>query len=105
MGGVVRDDRRARWLDARGVDAIVAQGAEAGGHRGMFLTDDIHAQPGLFALLPQIVDAVRVPTGAASRRRSRSARAVQIGTGYLLTPQAGRSAQHRAAVRADAARA
>ena len=63
----------ARWLDARGVDAIVAQGAEAGGHRGMFLTDDIHAQPGLFALLPQIVDAVRVPTGAASRRRSRSA--------------------------------
>lgn len=99
----------ARWLDARGVDAIVAQGAEAGGHRGMFLTDDIHAQPGLFALLPQIVDAVRVPViaaGAIADGRgiaaafALGARAVQIGTGYLLTPQAGRSAQHRAAVRA-----
>ncbi|UTV56701.1 NAD(P)H-dependent flavin oxidoreductase [Burkholderia arboris] len=99
----------ARWLDARGVDAIVAQGAEAGGHRGMFLTDDIHAQPGLFALLPQIVDAVRVPViaaGAIADGRGIAAafafgaRAVQIGTGYLLTPQAGRSAQHRAAVRA-----
>ncbi|VWC49962.1 2-nitropropane dioxygenase [Burkholderia aenigmatica] len=99
----------ARWLDARGVDAIVAQGAEAGGHRGMFLTDDIHAQPGLFALLPQIVDAVRAPViaaGAIADGRgiaaafALGARAVQIGTGYLLTPQAGRSAQHRAAVRA-----
>ena len=88
----------ARWLDARDVDAIVAQGAEAGGHRGMFLTDDIHAQPGLFALLPQIVDAVRAPVIAAAF--ALGARAVQIGTGYLLTPQAGRSAQHRAAVRA-----
>ena len=81
----------ARWLDARGVDAIVAQGA------------------GLFALLPQIVDAVRAPViaaGAIADGRgiaaafALGARAVQIGTGYLLTPQAGRSAQHRAAVRA-----
>ncbi|WP_080438440.1 NAD(P)H-dependent flavin oxidoreductase [Burkholderia ubonensis] len=99
----------ARWLDARGVDAIIAQGAEAGGHRGMFLTDDIHAQPGLFALLPQIVDAVRAPViaaGAIADGRgiaaafALGAHAVQIGTGYLLTAQAGRSAQHRAAVRA-----
>ncbi|WP_049056833.1 NAD(P)H-dependent flavin oxidoreductase, partial [Achromobacter xylosoxidans] len=55
----------ARWLDARGVDAIIAQGVEAGGHRGMFLTDDIGAQPGLYALLPQVVDAVGVPVIAA----------------------------------------
>ena len=99
----------ARWLEARGVDAIIAQGNEAGGHRGMFLTGDIHAQPGLFALLPQIVDAVRVPViaaGAIADGRgvaaafALGASAAQIGTAYLLTPQAGRSALHRAAVRA-----
>ena len=98
----------ARWLDARGVDAIIAQGAEAGGHRGMFLTDDIHAQPGLYALLPQVVDAVRVPViaaGAIADGRgiaaafALGASAVQIGTAYLLTPQAGRSEIHRQAVR------
>jgi nitronate monooxygenase len=55
----------ARWLAARGVDAVIAQGREAGGHRGMFLDDDIEAQPGLFALLPQVVDAVKVPVVAA----------------------------------------
>jgi nitronate monooxygenase len=53
----------ARWLEAHGVDAIVAQGAEAGGHRGMFLTKDIGAQPALFALLPQVVDAVHARAG------------------------------------------
>ncbi len=99
----------ARWLEARGVDAIIAQGAEAGGHRGMFLTADIDAQPGLFALLPQIVDAVRVPviaTGAIADGRgiaaayALGASAVQLGTAFLMTPQAGRSAIHRAAVRA-----
>ncbi len=55
----------ARWLEARGVDAVIAQGYEAGGHRGMFLTDDIAAQVGTFALIPQIVDAVKVPVIAA----------------------------------------
>lgn len=40
----------ARWLEARGVDAIIAQGVEAAGHRGMFLSDDFEGQPGLFAL-------------------------------------------------------
>jgi len=98
----------ARWLEARGVDGIIAQGAEAGGHRGMFLSEDIHAQPGLFALLPQIVDTVRLPViaaGAIADGRgvaaafALGASAVQIGTAYLLTPQAGRSAIHRAAVR------
>ncbi len=80
----------ARWLDAHGVDAIVAQGLEAGGHRGMFLSDDLTTQIGTFALLPQIIRAVRVPVIAAggiatadgvaaalrSRRRRRSDRHV-----------------------------
>ena len=55
----------ARWLEARGVDAIIAQGVEAGGHRGMFLSDDLATQVGTFALVPQIVDAVKVPVIAA----------------------------------------
>ena len=55
----------ARWLEARGVDAIIAQGLEAGGHRGVFLNDDLHTQLGTFALLPQIVQAVKVPVIAA----------------------------------------
>ncbi len=97
----------ARWLDARGIDAVVAQGAEAGGHRGMFLTDDVDAQPGLFALLPQVVDAVKVPVIAAggigdgrgiAAAFVLGARAAQIGTAYLLTPQATTSAVHRAAL-------
>jgi nitronate monooxygenase len=55
----------ARWLEQPGVDAMIAQGREAGGHRGMFLSDDIDAQPGLISLLPQVRDAVRVPVVAA----------------------------------------
>src|SRR5690606_22522709 len=55
----------ARWLEARGVDAIIAQGAEAGGHRGMFLDDEVGTQLGTHALVPQVVDAVRVPVIAA----------------------------------------
>jgi nitronate monooxygenase len=98
----------ARWLAARGVDVIIAQGREAGGHRGMFLSDDIDAQPGLFALLPQVVDAVDVPVIAAggiadgrgvAASFALGAAAAQIGTAYLLTPQATTSAVHRAALR------
>jgi nitronate monooxygenase len=55
----------ARWLERHGVDAVIAQGREAGGHRGMFLSDDADAQPGLISLLPQVRDAVRVPVVAA----------------------------------------
>ena len=55
----------ARWLEQHGAAAVIAQGREAGGHRGMFLTDDIDAQPGLIALLPQVRDAVRLPVVAA----------------------------------------
>src|SRR5258706_5089600 len=57
--------REAIWLEENGADVIIAQGAEAGGHRGMFLTDNIGEQPGTFALVPQVVDAVKVPVIAA----------------------------------------
>ena len=103
--------REAAWLEARGVDAIIAQGAEAGGHRGMFLTEDLAAQPGTIALVPQIVDAVRVPViasgGIADARGIVAALAlgacgVQLGTAYLRCPEAKIAAPHRAALeRAD----
>ena len=101
--------REARWLDERGVDAIIAQGADAGGHRGMFLTDAVESQVGTFSLVPQVVDAVRVPViaagGIADARGIAAAlmlgaSAVQIGTAYLLCPEAGISAVHLAALRA-----
>ena len=55
----------ARWLEARGIDAIIAQGFEAGGHRGMFLSEDLDTQVGTLALVPQIVKAVKTPVIAA----------------------------------------
>jgi len=97
----------ARWLAERGVDAVIAQGFEAGGHRGMFLSDDVTRQPGSFALIPQIVDAVRVPviaTGGITDARGIAAAfvlgasAVQLGTAYLFSPEAKISALHRAAL-------
>jgi len=103
----------ALWLEARGVDAIIAQGVEAGGHRGMFLTEDLTTQIGTFALLPQVVRAVKVPVIAAggiadaqgvAAALSMGAAAAQIGTAYLLCPEAKISAVHRAALKSDAAR-
>jgi nitronate monooxygenase len=103
----------ARWLEARGVDAIIAQGVEAGGHRGMFLSDDVTTQVGTLALVPQIVSAVRTPViatgGIADARGVRAALAlgavgVQVGTAYLLCPEATTSALHRAALKSAAAR-
>lgn len=103
----------ARWLEARGVDAVIAQGLEAGGHRGIFLSDDLDTQIGTFALLPQIVSAVKVPViaagGIADARGVAAAMAlgaagVQIGTAYLLCPEATTSAVHRAALKSPAAR-
>ena len=103
----------ARWLEARGVDAVIAQGIEAGGHRGSFLSEDLSVQPGTFALVPQIVDAVSVPViaagGIADHRgvaaaMELGASGVQIGTAYLLCPEATTSALHRAALKSEAAR-
>ena len=97
----------AQWLEARGVDAIIAQGAEAGGHRGIFLSDDIAAQPGTFTLVPQVVDAVRVPViaagGVADARSvaaalALGASAVQPGTIYLFCPEATISPLYREAL-------
>jgi nitronate monooxygenase len=103
----------ARWLEAQGVDAIIAQGLEAGGHRGLFLSDDTTTQVGTFALVPQIARAVRVPViaagGIADARGVAAAMALgaagaQVGTAYLLCPEATTSAVHRAALKSDAAR-
>ncbi|WP_298013723.1 nitronate monooxygenase [uncultured Aquabacterium sp.] len=103
----------AQWLEANGADAVIAQGLEAGGHRGMFLSDDLTGQMGTFALLPQVVAAVRVPViaagGIADARGVQAARAlgaagVQVGTAYLCCPEATTSALHRAALQSDRAR-
>ena len=64
----------ARWLEAHGVDAIIAQGLEAGGHRGMFLSDDLTTQVGTFALLPQVVEAVKRAGDRRGRHRRREGR-------------------------------
>ena len=103
----------ARWLEARGVDAIIAQGSEAGGHRGMFLSDDVATQIGTLALVPQIARAVKVPViaaggiadaGGVAAARALGADGVQVGTAYLLAPEASTSAVHRAVLKTDAAR-
>lgn len=97
----------ARWLEANGCDAIIAQGSEAGGHRGMFLSEDIATQVGTMALVPQVVDAVSVPViaagGIADGRGIAAAFALgaagaQIGTAYLFTPESLVSDLHRAAL-------
>ncbi|MGE8304415.1 MAG: NAD(P)H-dependent flavin oxidoreductase [Pseudomonas kermanshahensis] len=97
----------ALWLERNGCDAIIAMGYEAGGHRGMFLSEDISSQIGTFALVPQIVDAVTLPViaagGIADHRGlvaalALGASAVQIGTAYLFCPEAKVSAAHRRAL-------
>ncbi|WP_025036739.1 NAD(P)H-dependent flavin oxidoreductase [Bradyrhizobium sp. DOA9] len=97
----------AVWLEDHGVDAVIAQGAEAGGHRGMFLTDRIAEQPGTFALVPQVADAVKVPViaagGIADGRGIAAALAlgasgVQIGSAYLRCPESKVSAGGRKAL-------
>jgi nitronate monooxygenase len=99
--------KEAIWLEENGADIIIAQGAEAGGHRGMFLTESIAEQPGTFALVPQVVDAVKVPViaagGVADGRGIAAAFAlgasgVQIGTAYLRCPESKVTAPARAAL-------
>src|SRR5207237_716870 len=98
----------ARWLAERGCDAIVAQGYEAGGHRGLFLSEDVSTQPSTMSLVPQVVDAVKVPViaagGIADARGiaaafALGASAVQIGTAYLFCPEAKISSFYRQALR------
>ncbi len=116
----------ARWLEAHGADAIIAQGVEAGGHRGVFLRTNEHGshvglsspfpddwrnelstQQGTFTLLPQIVAAVKVPVIAAGGIANAQgvqaafalgASAVQIGTAFMLCDEATTSAVHRTAL-------
>ena len=97
----------ARWLADRGVDAIIAQGWEAGGHRGIFLEPENDAQVGLFALLPQIVDAVDMPVIAAggiadgrgiAAAFSLGASGVQIGTAFITSEEAYRKSHHHEAI-------
>ncbi|HUF45995.1 MAG TPA: nitronate monooxygenase [Aestuariivirgaceae bacterium] len=98
----------ARWLEAQGCDAVIAQGYEAGGHRGMFLSSDIAGQTGTMALVPQVVDAVGVPVIAAGgiadgrgivAALALGAAAVQIGTAYLFCPESMVTPLHRAALK------
>lgn len=103
----------AHWLEQNGADAIIAQGCEAGGHRAMFFSEDVTTQMGTFALLPQIIHAVNVPVIAAggiadaagvSAALALGAVAAQIGTAYLLCPEATTPPLHRMALMTDAAR-
>jgi nitronate monooxygenase len=98
----------ARWLEDHGVDAVITQGVEAGGHRAMFLTSDLASQLGTLVLVPEVVDAVKVPVIAAggiadgraiAAALALGASAVQMGTAYLLCPEATISALHRAAIK------
>jgi nitronate monooxygenase len=101
--------REAIWLEQRGCDAVIAQGWEAGGHRGMFLCESVATQVGTMALVPQVVDAVTVPViaagGIADGRGIAAAFAlgasgVQIGTAYLFCPEATIDAVHEQALNA-----
>ncbi len=99
--------REALWLEERGCHAVIVQGSEAGGHRAMFLETEVAAQAGLFALLPQVADAVSVPLiaagGIADARGivaafALGASGVQIGTAYLFCPEANVSPLYRRAL-------
>lgn len=103
----------AQWLEARGVDAIIAQGLDAGGHRGMFLSDDLTTQVGTFALVRQIVQAVALPVIAAggiadstgvAAAMALGAAGAQVGTAFLLCPEAATSDVHRSALKSAEAR-
>jgi nitronate monooxygenase len=102
----------ARTLAECGVDAIIAQGWEAGGHAGRFLDDPPDEQMGLMALLPQVVDAVDVPVIAAGGIGDArgiaaafllGASAVQLGTAWLNCPESLIGAEHRVGLGDEAA--
>lgn len=94
----------AIWLEKNGCDAIIAQGVEAGGHRAMFLTQDLSTQVNTFTLVKQINSAVSIPIIAAGgisdaqgikTALSLGASAVQLGTIYLFCPEARVSPLYR----------
>ncbi|MFV2029003.1 NAD(P)H-dependent flavin oxidoreductase [Neisseria sp. S1] len=102
----------ARWLEANGADVVIAQGWEAGGHRGVFLETDLSRQQGLFTLLPNIAASVSIPVIAAGGISHAAALraavelgavAVQVGTAFLLADEADTSAAHRAALQSPQA--
>lgn len=104
--------QEAQWLAQNGANAIIAQGLEAGGHRGMFLTEDLSTQVGTLALLPQMIKAVPLPiiaaggissAAAVSAVKALGASAVQVGTAFLTSHEASTSALHRKALMSDAA--
>lgn len=95
------------WLQDQGADAVIAQGIEAGGHRGIFLGEDLASQRPMLELVEALAGRLRVPLIAAGGIASaaqvraaldRGAIAAQIGTAYLLCPEALTSALHRAAL-------
>ncbi|MEH6800574.1 MAG: nitronate monooxygenase [Halopseudomonas sabulinigri] len=101
-----------KWLQAHGADAVIAQGLEAGGHRGQFLSTDLSLQMGTFALLPQLVAALDIPVISAggiadangvAAAMALGAAGVQMGTVYLLCPEATTTELHRAALNSEAA--
>jgi len=101
------------WLESHGADIVIAQGLEAGGHRGMFLTADLSTQVGTFALVPQLVRVLKVPVVAAggiadakgvAAAMALGAAGVQLGTAFLLCPEATTTVLHRAALKSEAAR-
>jgi nitronate monooxygenase len=108
VGGTATTVAEARDLQESGVDFICAQGAEAGGHRGSFLSASGDDLVGLVALVPQVCDAVDVPVVAAggigdgrgiAAALVLGACAAQLGTAYLLCPEAGTSQPYRHAIR------
>lgn len=110
--GCATSPAEARWLAERGVDAIIAQGWEAGGHAGRFLAADPSSHMGTLALVPQVADAVGLPVIAAGGIADArgvvaalmlGASAVQIGTAYLATPESRISDLHRALLTSEVA--
>lgn len=102
----------AKWLEANGADMIIAQGLEAGGHRGMFLSPDVTLQMGTFSLLPNMVKAVNIPVIAAGGMSDPAtvkaafmlgASAVQAGTAFLLADECDTKDFHRKALQSEQA--
>ena len=100
-------------MEANGADAVIAQGIEAGGHRGMFLSDDISSQIERFTLVTRIIEQVKLPVIAVGEISSAKevqaaisigASAVQLGTAYLIFPETKTSQIHRAALKSEAAK-